>query len=199
MSLTKASYLHFRLQHPTSTPSAARSLICKRVFRRSLTVANSHSEKDSMKVGFLGLGIMGSAMASNLLKAGYDVTVWNRTASKCDPLLKIGAKYGRSPENVASECDVTFSMLADPASAIEVACGKEGAVHGLCQGKGYVDASTVDGDTSRSISIAITSKDAQFLEAPVSGSKKPAEEGKLIFLTADIKGLKVVLKHKLPL
>lgn len=141
-------------------------------------------DKLSMRIGFLGLGIMGSPMAHNLIKAGCDVTVWNRTRSKCESLLNIGAKYGSSPENVALTCDVTFSMLADPGSAMEVACGKQGAVHGLGPGKGYVDVSTVDGETSKAIGTAIKATGAQFLEAPVSGSKKPAEEGKLIFLTS---------------
>lgn len=146
-------------------------------------------DKSSMSIGFLGLGIMGFPMAHNLVKAGCDVTVWNRTTSKCDSLLNIGAKYGSSPESVASACDVTFSMLADPGSAMEVACGKQGAVHGSGPGKGYVDVSTVDGQTSKAISIAVKATGAQFLEAPVSGSKKPAEEGKLIFLTAGDKSL----------
>ncbi|CAO2165282.1 unnamed protein product [Urochloa humidicola] len=91
------------------------------------------------KVGFLGLGIMGAPMASNLINAGCDVTVWNRTKSKCDPLLSIGAKYQSSPAEVASSCDVTFAMLADPQSAAEIACGANGAAEGLAPGKGYVD------------------------------------------------------------
>ncbi|CAO2179496.1 unnamed protein product, partial [Urochloa humidicola] len=136
------------------------------------------------KVGFLGLGIMGAPMASNLIKAGCDVTVWNRTKSKCDPLLSLGAKYEPSPAEVASSCDVTFAMLADPQSAAEVACGANGAAEGLAPGKGYVDVSTVDGATSKLIGERITSTGASFLEAPVSGSKKPAEDGLLIFLTA---------------
>ncbi|XP_066379505.1 glyoxylate/succinic semialdehyde reductase 2, chloroplastic-like [Miscanthus floridulus] len=136
------------------------------------------------KVGFLGLGIMGAPMASNLIKAGCDVTVWNRTSSKCDPLLSLGAKYEPSPAQVASSCDVTFAMLADPQSAAEVACGSSGAAEGLAPGKGYVDVSTVDGATSKLIAERITSSGASFLEAPVSGSKKPAEDGLLIFLTA---------------
>ncbi|CAO2203795.1 unnamed protein product [Urochloa humidicola] len=136
------------------------------------------------KVGFLGLGIMGAPMASNLIKAGCDVTVWNRTKSKCDPLLSLGAKYEHSSAEVASSCDVTFAMLADPQSAAEVACGADGAAQGLAPGKGYVDVSTVDGATSKLIGERITSTGASFLEAPVSGSKKPAEDGLLIFLTA---------------
>lgn len=132
---------------------------------------------------------MGSPMAQNLLKAGCDLTVWNRTKSKCDPLISLGAKYNSSPEEVAASCDFTFAMLADPQSAVDVACGKHGAANGLGPGKGYVDVSTVDGITSKLISGHVKSTGALFLEAPVSGSKKPAEDGQLIFLTAGDKDL----------
>ncbi|PON48166.1 3-hydroxyisobutyrate dehydrogenase-related [Parasponia andersonii] len=146
-------------------------------------------DKMPAKVGFLGTGIMGLPMAQNLIKVGYDVTVWNRTKSKCDPLISLGAKYKSSPEEVAASCDVTFAMLSDPESAIEVACGKHGAARGLSSGKGYVDVSTVDGATSKLISQHIKATGALFLEAPVSGSKKPAEDGQLIFLAAGDKSL----------
>lgn len=136
------------------------------------------------RVGFLGLGIMGSPMARNLLTAGYDVTVWNRTKSKCDHLVDLGAKYEASPAEVASSCNVTFAMLADPESAVDVACGTNGVAEGMSPGKGYVDISTVDADTSKLINEQIKQTGASFLEAPVSGSKKPAEDGQLIFLTA---------------
>ncbi|KAL5728743.1 glyoxylate reductase (NADP(+)) [Ranunculus cassubicifolius] len=142
-----------------------------------------------VRIGFLGLGIMGSPMAHNLLKSGCDVTVWNRTESKCDPLISLGAKYKPSPQEVASSCDVTFAMLADPESAVEVAIGKHGAANGLSSGKGYVDISTVDVVTSKLIGKQIKATGALFLEAPVSGSKKPAEDGQLIFLTAGDKAL----------
>ncbi|KAL8537755.1 hypothetical protein ACS0TY_012772 [Phlomoides rotata] len=147
--------------------------------------------KDEMpaRIGFLGLGIMGTPMAQNLIKAGCDVSVWNRTKSKCDPLISLGAKYKSSPEEVAASCDVTFAMLADPGSALDVACGKHGVASGMSPGKGYVDISTVDVDTSKLISSHIKTTGALFLEAPVSGSKKPAEDGQLIFLTAGDKAL----------
>ncbi|XP_020534008.1 glyoxylate/succinic semialdehyde reductase 2, chloroplastic isoform X2 [Jatropha curcas] len=141
------------------------------------------------RVGFLGMGIMGSPMAQNLIKAGCNVTVWNRTKSKCDPLISLGAQYKPSPEEVTASCDVTFAMLADPESAVEVACGKYGAASGIGPGKGYVDVSTVDGGTSKLINGHIKATGASFLEAPVSGSKKPAEDGQLIFLTAGDKSL----------
>ncbi|XP_024027911.1 glyoxylate/succinic semialdehyde reductase 2, chloroplastic isoform X1 [Morus notabilis] len=147
------------------------------------------ADKLPANIGFLGIGIMGSPMTQNLIKAGCDVTVWNRTKSKCDPLISLGAKYKSSPEEVAASCDVTFAMLSDPESAVDVACGKHGAASGMSSGKGYVDVSTVDGATSKLISQHIKSTGALFLEAPVSGSKKPAEEGQLIFLTAGDKSL----------
>ncbi|XP_073139370.1 glyoxylate/succinic semialdehyde reductase 2, chloroplastic isoform X1 [Henckelia pumila] len=141
------------------------------------------------RLGFLGLGIMGSPMAQNLVKAGYDVTVWSRTRSKCDPLISLGAQYKNTPVEVAASCEITFAMLADPESAVDVACGEHGAASGMSPGKGYIDVSTVDGATSKFIGTHIKSTGALFLEAPVSGSKKPAEDGKLIFLTAGDKSL----------
>jgi len=151
--------------------------------------ASLEREERLPSIGFLGLGTMGTAMARNLLKAGYDVTVWNRTTSKCDALVSEGAKRGVTPKQTAAACDITFAMLADPAGAVHVACGEDGAVKGLGQGKGYVDVSTVDGDTSKAIGKAVRASGAEFLEAPVSGSKKPAEDGTLIFLTAGDKSL----------
>lgn len=127
---------------------------------------------------------MGLAMANNLLKAGYEVVVWNRNADKCAPLVAAGAKLASTPAEVAKRSDYTFAMLSDPPAALEVACGTNGIVSGLSAGKGYVDVSTIDVDTARSIAAAVRGTGASFLEAPVSGSKGPAEQGKLIFLTA---------------
>ncbi|KAG6551784.1 hypothetical protein Mapa_006601 [Marchantia paleacea] len=153
--------------------------------------ASSEAESSEKKptVGFLGLGIMGFAMARNLVKAGYDVTVWNRSPNKCDALVKEGAKFGASPKGTSAACDITFGMLADPAAAIAVALGEDGVVKGLGPNKGYVDVSTVDAETSKAIAEAVRATGAQFLEAPVSGSKKPAEDGALIFLTAGDRAL----------
>lgn len=139
---------------------------------------------------------MGTAMATNLIKAGYDVSVWNRNVSKCEPLINQGASCGASPAEVASQCNITFAMLADPVAALEVASGKLGVIHGLGPGKGYVDVSTVDGGTSKAICGLVKATGASFLEAPVSGSKKPAENGTLIFLTA---GDKVLYEQAGPL
>ncbi|KAJ4768306.1 glyoxylate reductase 2 [Rhynchospora pubera] len=168
--LRRRSYV----RHPSLLP----------VYSQLSTDTASKGKEFEGRVGFLGIGIMGCPMALNLIKAGYDVTIWNRTKSKCDNLINLGAKYEPTPEQVASSCDVTFAMIADPASAAAVATGENGAIQGLGSGKGYVDVSTVDGATSKLICESVQKTGASFLEAPVSGSKKPAEDGQLIFLTA---------------
>lgn len=139
--------------------------------------------------GFLGLGIMGSAMARNLATAGFPVTVWNRNPEQCRELEAMGATVGRSPAAVVSACDITCAMLADPAAARDVCFGAAGVLAGITPGKGYIDFSTVDDDTAQAIAAAVTGQGGRFLEAPVSGSKKPAEDGALIILTAGDRSL----------
>ncbi|HJV35523.1 NAD(P)-dependent oxidoreductase [Geomonas sp.] len=136
------------------------------------------------RYGFLGLGIMGSAMAKNLLKAGFNVTVWNRSQDKCCELAALGATVAATPAEVTASCQITIAMLADPAAAHAVCFGAQGALEGIGEGRGYVDMSTVDAVTAKEIGKAITAKGGAFLEAPVSGSKKPAEDGTLIILAA---------------
>ncbi|KAF3778294.1 Glyoxylate/succinic semialdehyde reductase 1 [Nymphaea thermarum] len=169
-----------------------------------------------MEIGFLGLGIMGKAMALNLLRHGFRVTVWNRTLSRCDELVEHGASVGETPAAVIKRCKYTIAMLSDPSAShsvsprylalmpfkredalteevflmnMQVVFDKHGVLEEICQGKGYIDMSTVDGNTSSNISEAITKKGGLFLEAPVSGSKKPAEDGQLIILAAGEKAL----------
>jgi 2-hydroxy-3-oxopropionate reductase len=141
-------------------------------------------EAAMQKFGFIGLGIMGSAMAANLVRAGFEVVVWNRSPEKAAPLAALGAKVAATPREVSEACPVTFAMLADPAAA-EAACfGANGVLEGITPGKGYVDMSTVDAATSRRIGAAVADRGGRFLEAPVSGSRKPAEEGTLVILAA---------------
>lgn len=142
-----------------------------------------------MEVGFLGLGIMGKAMAMNLLRSGFKVTVWNRTLSKCDELVEHGASVGETPAAVVKKCKYTIAMLSDPPAALSVVFDKDGVLEQICSGKGYIDMSTVDAETSTQISEAVTSKGGHFVEAPVSGSKKPAEDGQLVILAAGDKAL----------
>lgn len=137
-----------------------------------------------MNIGFAGLGIMGSAMAANLVKAGFSVTVWNRSADKCVLLADAGADVAASPRAVAECSDIVIAMMADPAAVRSVRDGADGIIAGLRPGKGYVDMSTVDVETSRESARLTHEKGGLFLEAPVAGSRKPAEDATLTIMAA---------------
>ncbi|KAF2289019.1 hypothetical protein GH714_024124 [Hevea brasiliensis] len=132
----------------------------------------------------LGLGDNGKGQATNLIKSGFKVTVWNRTLSKCNELVELGASIGETPAAVVKKCELTIAILSDPAATLSVVFDKDGVLEEICNGKGYIDMSTVDPETSTNISKAITAKGGSFLEAPVSGSKQPAEAGQLVILAA---------------
>lgn len=137
-----------------------------------------------MKLGFVGLGIMGQPMALNLLSGGHELAVWNRTASACEPLRAAGATVEDTPAAVARGSAITFAMLADPVAALAVATGSAGVCEGLRAGCGYVDMSTVDAATSVRVAAAVAARGGRYLEAPVSGSRQPAEQGALVILAA---------------
>ncbi len=137
-----------------------------------------------MRIGFVGLGIMGSAMAENLIKASFQVTVWNRTADKCRLLAEKGALVAGSPRAVAECSDVVIAMMANPRAVESVRDGEEGIIAGLKPGTGYLDMSTVDAETSIESARLAHEKGALFLEAPVSGSRQPAESGTLIIMAS---------------
>ena len=140
------------------------------------------------RVGFLGLGTMGAPMAANLAKAGFPLVVWNRTASKVEPLLHLGAKAGKSPAQVASQVDVIITMVSQPADVEAVVLGPEGVLEGIKAGAVLVDMSTVSPATSRKLAAAVTTKHAEFLDAPVVGSKGPATDGALVILVGGLPG-----------
>jgi len=137
-----------------------------------------------MNIGFIGLGIMGSAMAANLLKAGFKVTVWNRSQDKSELLAGAGAAIAATPRAVAEQCDIIIAMMANGPAVQSVRDGADGIIAGLKPGKGYVDMSTVDAETSIESARLAHNKGALFLEAPVAGSKKPAEDGTLTIMAA---------------
>jgi len=141
------------------------------------------------QVGYIGMGIMGSAMAGRLLEAGYPVMIWNRSKDKCDALAAKGAKVADTARAVIEACDITFACTSDPASARSVVFGEAGVLAGITAGKKFIDMSTVDEETSQEIGTAITAKGGIFLEAPVSGSKGPALQGQLVMLAAGDKAL----------
>lgn len=141
------------------------------------------------KIGFIGLGIMGSCMVMNLVQTGHDVTVWNRTQDKCTPVIKAGAKQGSSPADVVQQCDIIFSCVADPNAVRDIVIGNYGVLQGMSSGKGFVDMSTIDVDTVKEIAEAICMRGGRYLEAPINGSKKEAEHGQLVILAAGDRSL----------
>jgi 3-hydroxyisobutyrate dehydrogenase-like beta-hydroxyacid dehydrogenase len=139
---------------------------------------------ETMNVGFVGLGIMGSAMAANLVKAGLALTVWNRSAEASNRLAGLGAKVAVSPRAVAADCDIVIAMMANPAAVASVRDGDDGIAAGLSKDKGFIDMSTVDAETSLESARLAHAAGALFLEAPVAGSRKPAEEATLTIMAA---------------
>lgn len=144
------------------------------------------ASNQQLRVGFLGLGTMGTPMAMNLVKAGFPLVVWNRTAAKIEPLLRIGAKVGKSPVHVASDVDVVITMVSRPQDVEAVVLGHDGVLEGIRSGAVLIDMSTVLPATSRKLAGAVTTKQAEFLDAPVVGSKGPATEGKLVILVGGL-------------
>mmetsp|Transcript_3588 Transcript_3588/g.7879 ORF Transcript_3588/g.7879 Transcript_3588/m.7879 type:complete len:292 (+) Transcript_3588:102-977(+) len=136
------------------------------------------------KIGYLGMGIMGSAMAGRLVDAGFPVTVWNRSKEKCEPLAAKGAKVASTAKEVIETCDLIFACTSDPFSAREVVFGEGGVLAGVTPGKCFIDMSTVDEETTKAIAAAVLAKGGRFLEAPVAGSKGPALNGQLVILSA---------------
>ncbi len=134
----------------------------------------------SQKTGFFGLGIMGSRMAMNLLKAGMDLTVYNRTESKTRELAGAGAGIAPSAARLAKESDIFMTMLSGPGAVKEHALGEEGFLNHLRSGSTWVDFSTVNPGFSLSMAEEAEKRGIRFVDAPVAGTKQPAEKGELL-------------------
>ncbi|MCF8029928.1 MAG: NAD(P)-dependent oxidoreductase [Desulfohalobiaceae bacterium] len=134
------------------------------------------------EVGFMGMGIMGGAMAANLVRAGYSVTVYNRSRDKCGELEEMGARVADSPAQMARECGTVIAMLTGPQALEEVLFGREGAVAEFGENTLFTNMSSVSPAFSRELAGRLQSSGCRFVDAPVSGSKKPAEEGSLVIL-----------------
>jgi 3-hydroxyisobutyrate dehydrogenase len=135
-----------------------------------------------LAVGFIGLGLMGRSMAANLLKAGFRVTLWNRTRARADELAKYGASVAASPREAAAAADVLITMVSDPPALESVLWGPDGALDGLRRGSLYFDSSTVAPALARRIAAACAERGAEFLDAPVTGGTWGAEKGELVFM-----------------
>jgi 3-hydroxyisobutyrate dehydrogenase-like beta-hydroxyacid dehydrogenase len=138
------------------------------------------------KIGFIGLGLMGQPMSMNLLKAGYPLTVWNRTTSRANELVATGATLARSPKEVAAASDVVITIVSDPPALESVLWGTDGkdsgALAGLKPGSTYIDSSTVSPALARKIAAACAERKVRFLDAPVTGGDWGAKKGELVFM-----------------
>jgi 3-hydroxyisobutyrate dehydrogenase-like beta-hydroxyacid dehydrogenase len=128
------------------------------------------SAAPGMRVGFIGLGTMGAPMASNIARAGFPLTVWNRTASKTASLAALGAAVAPSPAALAAGADVIVSMVSDGAVLLDLYTGAGRVAASMRPGEICVDMSTVGPDESREVAAVVTAADGRFVDAPVSGS-----------------------------
>ncbi len=130
-------------------------------------------------VGFIGLGLMGSGMSMNLLKAGFPLTVWNRTRTKMEPLVEAGAEGVESPSEVAKRSDVVIDIVTDSPDVEDVLLGSRGAIHGAKPGTIVIDMSTISPAVTRRIATELGKKEVRMLDAPVSGGAIGARNGTL--------------------
>ena len=134
------------------------------------------------KVGFMGLGIMGAAMAANVFKAGYPLMVYNRTPDKAEKLADLGAGVASSPRALAHAAQVVIAMVTGPEALDELLWGKDGAGPELGPGKIFINMSSVSPKFTRELADKLAPSGVIFIDAPVSGTKKPAAEGTLVIL-----------------
>src|SRR5438445_11216140 len=150
-------------------------------------------------ISYLGLGTMGGGMASNLLKAGYKLTVWNRSAEKCKPFARKGARLAESPADAIRDVDLVIYMLSNDQAVEEVVFGAKGILGGIKEGQIAIDMSTVLPATSLREQEAYTKHGVDFLDAPVFGSKNESANAKLWIMAAGNKAVfekvKPVLEH----
>jgi 3-hydroxyisobutyrate dehydrogenase len=136
-----------------------------------------------MRVTVLGTGIMGAAMARNLLRAGHEVTVWNRSARRATPLAEEGARVAGSPLDAVAGAEVVLTMLTDGA-AVEEVMADEGTLGALPEGCVWIQASTVGVDACERLAALAEEAGVSFVDAPVSGTRQPAEKGELMILAS---------------
>ena len=134
-----------------------------------------------MKIGFIGLGIMGSRMAANLQKHGYSLVVFNRTRAKAEPLLGPCGTFADSPAKLAEQVDILFTMLPQPEAVEQAALGTNGFLEHLRSNAVWVDCSSVNPSFSKKMAAQAARRGVRFVDAPVTGSAVPAAEAKLVF------------------
>jgi 3-hydroxyisobutyrate dehydrogenase-like beta-hydroxyacid dehydrogenase len=135
------------------------------------------------RIGFAGLGLMGSRMARHFLDKGFPLMVWNRTAERCRPLAEGGARVAATPRALADASDVVVSCVADPAAVERLVFAADGVLAAARPGFRYLETSTIAPDLALRVVEAFREKGADALEAPVTGSKLGAEKGTLLLMT----------------
>ncbi|HEV2523032.1 MAG TPA: NAD(P)-dependent oxidoreductase [Candidatus Acidoferrales bacterium] len=136
----------------------------------------------SSSVGLIGLGLMGHPMGANLLKAGYQLTVWNRTASRGDDLVARGARRAANPRELAVASEVVITIVSDPPALESVLWGEAGVFAGMRRGSVLIESSTVSPNLEKRAAASAAALGAEFLEAPVTGGTWGAEKGELVFM-----------------
>jgi 3-hydroxyisobutyrate dehydrogenase-like beta-hydroxyacid dehydrogenase len=134
-----------------------------------------------MKIGFIGLGIMGSRMAANLQKHGHSLAVFNRTRAKAEPLIGPCGTFSDSPAKVADQVDLLFTMLADPDAVEQAALRANGFLNSLRPNAHWIDCSSVNPSFSKKMAAAAAARQIHFVDAPVTGSASAAATGNLVF------------------
>jgi len=137
---------------------------------------------EALKIGWIGLGNMGNPMVQNLLKAGFEVVVFNRTKDKEKELTALGATSGACPQELLQTCDMVITMLSNDAAVKEVFESENGLLSQDNPNKLIINMSTVSPETSRYLATICTARQLHFIDAPVSGSVKPAQDGTLVIL-----------------
>src|SRR3989441_1572331 len=140
-------------------------------------------------ISYLGLGTMGSGMAANVLKAGYELTVWNRSTEKCEPFARKGARVANSPADAVRDVDLVIYMLSNDQAVEDVVFGANGILSGINEGQIAIDMSTVLPATSLREREAYAKRGVDFLDAPVFGSKNESAHAKLWIMAAGDKAI----------
>jgi 3-hydroxyisobutyrate dehydrogenase-like beta-hydroxyacid dehydrogenase len=141
-----------------------------------------------LKVGVVGLGVMGAGIVVRLIAAGHTVTGWNRTKQKAEPLIQVGMIWADTPREVAGGSEVVFSIVTDATAVRDVALGPDGIISGLAPDAAYLDMSTIGPDSSRTIAAEFEKAGLTMLDAPISGSPITLEQGNASLMVGGDRG-----------
>ncbi len=164
----------FPLSTPTVTLPAPPATL-----KGLLPVGQGTLAEMSEKIGFIGLGIMGRGMARNLIDAGHDLTVWNRTEARTEPLAAAGAAVAADPADLAGRCDIVMICVSDSPDVEAVVEGERGILGGISEGTLVVDHSTISPGVTRRLAGLVADHGGSWIDAPVSGGSEGAERGTL--------------------